>query len=269
MIYLFDGSYYGFLTAIFESFERRHFEVKIFEEKNYVPSFFEETFGVITDISKAERVLKGLKARLKRDKIEDVYKVFLSENTEAWESLFYIIQKVFQNQSEILQNFADAHVMTFDKTLTKVNRERHRMKAFIRFQKASDGSFYAIIEPDFNVLPLILKFFKTRYADQKWLIYDVKRKYGMYYDLLNIHEVILSKSEENSLVKSQDVITIDEKEEHFQTLWQRYYKSTNIEARRNMKLHLQHVPRRYWKYLTEKINEKPPTNRFRYEPHDG
>lgn len=34
------------------------------------------------------------------------------------------------------------------------------------------------------------------------------------------------------------------KEEHFQNLWKRYYQSTNIEARRNMKLHLQLVPKR-------------------------
>ena len=32
-----------------------------------------------------------------------------------------------------------------------------------------------------------------------------------------------------------------------------YFKSTNIVARKNTKLHTQHVPKRYWKYLTEKL----------------
>ena len=41
-------------------------------------------------------------------------------------------------------------------------------------------------------------------------------------------------------------------EELYQKLWHSYFQSINIEARKNTKLHLQHVPRRYWKYLTEK-----------------
>ncbi|MGB1209996.1 MAG: DUF4130 domain-containing protein, partial [Lacinutrix venerupis] len=38
----------------------------------------------------------------------------------------------------------------------------------------------------------------------------------------------------------------------FQQLWKDYFKSTNIKSRKNMKLHIQHVPKRYWKYLSEK-----------------
>ena len=44
----------------------------------------------------------------------------------------------------------------------------------------------AIVQPDFNVLPLIEKHFRERYADQRWLIYDVRRKYGLYYDLQTV-----------------------------------------------------------------------------------
>ena len=45
---------------------------------------------------------------------------------------------------------------------------------------------------------------------------------------------------------------LDEKEELYQHLWQQYFKSVNIVARKNTKLHIQHMPKRYWKYLTEK-----------------
>lgn len=64
-------------------------------------------------------------------------------------------------------------------------------------------------------------------------------------------EVKLSPEEKHALT-TDTVITLDKKDEHFQNLWKRYYQSTNIEARRNMKLHLQYVPKRYWKYLVEK-----------------
>ena len=47
----------------------------------------------------------------------------------------------------------------------------------------------------------------------------------------------------------------DEDELVFQTLWRDYFKSTNIKSRKNMRLHIQHVPKRYWKYLSEKLPE--------------
>lgn len=31
-----------------------------------------------------------------------------------------------------------------------------------------------------------------------------------------------------------------------------HFKSTNITERKNTKLHVQHIPKRYWRYLTEK-----------------
>ena len=45
---------------------------------------------------------------------------------------------------------------------------------------------------------------------------------------------------------------IAEEETLYQQLWQLYFASVNIPARKNMKLHIRHMPRRYWKYLTEK-----------------
>jgi probable DNA metabolism protein len=43
-----------------------------------------------------------------------------------------------------------------------------------------------------------------------------------------------------------------DEEFQFQELWQNYFESTNITERKNIKLHVRHVPKRYWKYLSEK-----------------
>ncbi|MFN8364013.1 MAG: DUF4130 domain-containing protein [Cloacibacterium normanense] len=60
------------------------------------------------------------------------------------------------------------------------------MLAFVRFELLQDEVYFAKIEPDFNVLPLIRKHFKERYADQKWMIFDLKRHYGIFYDLKEV-----------------------------------------------------------------------------------
>lgn len=58
--------------------------------------------------------------------------------------------------------------------LKKVNNERLRVMQFFRFQKAADGTYFAAIAPIYNVLPLVLPYAQDRFADQQWLIYDLK-----------------------------------------------------------------------------------------------
>jgi len=43
-----------------------------------------------------------------------------------------------------------------------------------------------------------------------------------------------------------------EDEKQFQELWKGYFNSMTIKERINPKLHRQNLPKRYWKYLTEK-----------------
>ncbi|MDX1784336.1 MAG: TIGR03915 family putative DNA repair protein, partial [Aequorivita vladivostokensis] len=107
------------------------------------------------------------------------------------------------------------------------------------------------IAPDFNVLPINATHFKKRYADQNWLIYDLKRKYGIYYDLKNVKTVQLEISEAiNTQKEAPNFFTLEEIQ--FQKLWGNYFKNSNIASRKNMRLHIKHIPKRYWKYLTEK-----------------
>ncbi len=149
-------------------------------------------------------------------------------------------------------DFSHEAVITLHQTLKKVHRERHRMEAFIRFQQSADGLFFATVEPDFDVLPLISSHFARRYADQRWLIFDNKRKYGILYDLKEVHIVEQSPAAQtaNALLPS---ISLHEEETKFQELWQQYFKSVNIKERKNTALHVRHMPKRYWRYLTEKF----------------
>jgi len=43
----------------------------------------------------------------------------------------------------------------------------------------------------------------------------------------------------------------------YQTMWRAYFQAVTIPERRNLKLHLRHVPKRYWPYLTEKQPLEP------------
>lgn len=247
---LYDGSFDGLLTTVFEVFEYRYKDVEIFsKEKFYQENIFAEIHEVITQSDKAERVFNKLEQNIGRSGIHQLLKVFLSEDPALEQLILSAIKQSIQHPTEnILQNYADDDILAISKICKSVDRERHRMTAFVRFEKMQDDVFFAKIDPDFNVLPLIRKHFKDRYQDQKWMIYDLRRNYGILYDL----ETCDFFYPEEKLDLSRYQQQFHEEENQYQKLWQRYFTKTNIVERKNMKLHIQHVPRRYWKYLTEK-----------------
>ena len=83
------------------------------------------------------------------------------------------------------------------------------------------------------------------------MIYDVHRRYGIYYDLESTEIIEMVFNEETENGKNIGDI-MDEEKKMYQQLWQQYFNSVNIAARKNMKLHIRHMPKRYWRFLTEK-----------------
>ena len=252
-LYVFDGTLEGLLTSIFYSYERKAEQVKLVSQENYLPDVFQTSVTVLSDETKANRVWKGLRQKLNGEWMKRFYKSFLSEQPETFQDLFDFARYIIDNPPGSEENFGNKYVLAISQMDRKVHREKHRMEAFIRFQQTADGMFYAHIDPDFNVLPLISDHFRKRYADQKWIIFDLKRKYGLFYDLDKVEEITFDfTTEMSSNLNALPQQVLDPKEELYSLLWKDYFRSTNIPARKNMKLHIRHVPKRYWKYLSEK-----------------
>lgn len=247
---LYDGTYQGWLTAVFEIYEYKFKDISFARTDTLNPFLFGNVHTVLSSDYKATRVLKGLEKHLSNEGLKKLFQTFLSEVSGFDDIMWRFVQHVFLSKTNIESDFANPAVWDIQKAAKLVRRESHRMKAFVRFQLTCDGLFYALVEPDCNVLPLISKHFKGRYTDQRWLIYDGKRKYGIYYDLEAVTTVQIDF---NTISSKKDIY--DVREDAFQQLWKRYFSSVNIESRKNMKLHMRHIPKRYWKHLTEKMLE--------------
>jgi probable DNA metabolism protein len=251
MILTYDGTYEGLLSAIFETYRLRLAPENIVPEEEWQPNFFEQPTFVATNEEWAQRVIKGIRKKCSADTGKLLYKAFLSEEPSISMLIYDFVQKAMASPLDISDNYGDDTVLKLEQIKKKVGREVHRMHAFIRFQRTRDDIFYAVIEPDFNVLPLLPPHFEKRYPAQQWLIYDARRRYGIFYDQ---HQTgFITFADEGQLGYRQlNKNVLEESEADYQVLWKSYFDSVNIPERRNMKLHLQHVPRRYWKYLSEK-----------------
>ena len=247
---LFDGSWKGLLTGIFEVFDRKWFNAGKYTEDDYQETMFDTYFTVVTDNEKARRVYNGLQKRLDSDAFKTFFYAFFSEQQACYQNMLDMAVYVFQNQGKVSDNFGHPAVLGVSRFAKSVGREAHRMKAFIRFQKFSDGTFFEVIHPDFNVLPLIASHFQKRYTDQPWVIYDEKRAFGLYYNKVRVQEITLHFWEQK---KDTGIVVqrFDDNEMKYDQLWKDYYRSTTIASRKNEKLQRQHVPIRYRKYLNE------------------
>ena len=255
-VYVFDNTLDGLLTAVFDSFFLKQQPVVLLAEGEQLPLFADEPYRVVTDSEKAERVWKGLEKHLSKEGLHMITISWLSEERALNQPLFNFICKVFRlNVSGLERNASDEDVLAVRNTCRRVLYEQLRMKQFIRFQKAKDGTYLGVVSPDHNVLPLITDHFSDRFNDQPWLIYDAKRHYGYYYDGKSVIHVTFE--DEASLPfdlsnGKMDADILSDNDQLFQDLWRTYFKAICIKERMNPKKQLSDMPRRYWKYMTEK-----------------
>lgn len=252
----YDGSMEGFLSCVFVAYEEKLNVINIQPPGGQpVQQLFGEHKEVFTDLEKAKRVWTSLKKKASATGLRNLKWAFLSELQGMEMQLFSMIRYILAEKVSVDKDFSHPAVLTVAQTAKKVGREKHRMEAFVRFRLTKDEIYFAAIEPDFNVLPLIQKHFQSRYADQKWIIYDLKRNFGIAYDLKSVQYITLDLDPQIGISGAPEAY-FHSSEIAFQNLWNQYFTSTNIKSRANSKLHVQHLPKRYWKYLTEKNLQK-------------
>lgn len=253
-IFYYDKTFDGLLTAVFDAYFRRTFPDKLLLEGETLPLFYDEVVNVVTDEEKSGRVWGKLQMKMSKQALSLLTTSWLADYPDIDMLLFRYIRKNVDAPQSIEMNFGDPDVLELSKVWRLVGREKHRIVQFARFQKAMDGTFFAAFEPDHNALPLTINHFKDRFADQKWILYDIKRQYGYYYDLETVTEISFDGKQRHLITGMLDESLMAKDEKLFQNMWKTYFKSIAIKERMNPKLHRQHMPVRYWKYLTEKKN---------------
>ena len=252
IIFTYDKTFDGLLSCVFFAYEQKKFPDLILSESDQKPLFVDEQYRVITEKEKSLRVWKLLEKKLSKIARSMMLSVWLSELPETGMLLFRYIRKNIDHPRGVEMNFGDDDVLRVKEIAQKVAREAEQLRQFVRFQETADGIYFAPVSPRYDVLSLIVSHFQSRYAGQSWIIYDTNRNTGLYYDTRSVVEVSFSQKDLSDLrlgVLDEEKLSSDET--FFQQMWKEYFKSTTIKERINLKLQRQHMPRRYWRYLTE------------------
>ena len=248
-VFRYDKTFEGLLTCLFHAYNRRQFPERLLDLQEPAGLFDDNVLEILTDEALAGRVWQGAARLVRGEFLRGITSCWLSELPGVDELLFRYLRKLFDSKGKSVYNLADADVVACSQLWKKVSNECTRVIQFTRFQKTADGIYFSALAPIYNVYPLALHYFRDRFADQPWLVYDARRSYGYYYDGKGVvQEVRFAETIEPHLPKEK----LAEGEELYQQLWQSYFKTIAIKERLNPRLHRQQLPARFWAYLTEK-----------------
>lgn len=256
-VFLHDGSFEGFLSAVFEAVLLRIPVQGIEASKRHAPSLLEESRTVSTDLEHASRVWKGVQEKGGGDIAAMVHGAFLSQLPGIDTTIWHFLRKLFADADASRgRNVLDEHVHAVYAAAQKTAHEAHLFQGFVRFCQAPDGSMFSVIAPDHDILQLLAPHFLSRFPGVSWMIADSGRSLCLQSD--GAAARILECDPARLPTCAVDVAKLAAPEdERFRRLWLAYYDAVNIAARRNTRQMTRLLPRKYWRYLPERAGRIP------------
>ena len=101
-------------------------------------------------------------------------KVVCHSDNSRFSLLYRLLWRMTHGESGLLQRVTDDDVHTLTGFAKAVSRDRHKMKAFVRFRKSPGGEhehFSAWFEPSHHILRLTSDFFCKRFSNMDWSIF--------------------------------------------------------------------------------------------------
>ena len=155
-------------------------------------------------------------------------------------ALLYALLRRLQTGPRLLEDRSDPQVDALAELAKAVSRDRHKMRAFLRFRETTDpdGSHYiAWFEPTHHILRLNIGFFIRRFASQRWTI--LTPELSAHWDGADIHWLAGATKAD---APSADPV---------EAIWKTYYASTFNPARLKVKAMQAEMPKKYWRNLPE------------------
>jgi len=240
IVYLYDGSFAGLLCCIYESYYQKELPSMIFRYEDEQATLF-PVKEIETNQYAAEKVENSIENSISKEALNLVRTCYLSYMEGREIAILRFLRMGYKVGASVTDMLADDTVRTITRAAQNVQRESHRYKGFLRFSEYN-GGLVAIIEPKNFVLPILIPHFCDRFQSEHFMIYDKKHKY-----------IFVYQNKEMNLfpLEHLELPEVCEDEEKYRMLWKQFYNTIAIEGRKNPKLRMNNMPKRYWTHMTE------------------
>ncbi len=245
-IYLYDGTFEGVLTAIFDAWNDK-LMADICSADKYCIRLIDVTYGVQVDEKKAERIRAWIIREFGYGTLLKVYRALLTESEGCELKVFQYLKYVSKAGRRGCRNLSNSCVDAVNKLEIAFCNETHKMYGFLRFKELSSGILFAEIGTKYNQLEPLIVFFHDRLPGEKIIIHDQKR---------NLSAVCDGRLWYITSLLDITKLNADEGQEDFEVLWRQYLQALSIKERENYKLQRQMMPIRYRGYMTEFLRKE-------------
>ena len=155
---------------------------------------------------------------------------------KKWALLYSLLWRLVYESKETLSLHSDKDVSALYRMVKAVNRDRHKMKAFVRFKASDDISYRAWFEPEHYIVESLSSFFVSRFTGMNWSILTPKG--CIHWD-------------QTKLKITPGMANPELEADQYDEFWKTYYCAIFNPARLKEKAMLSEMPKKYWKYLPE------------------
>lgn len=239
LVYVYDGSFYGFLCCVYESVYGREIPLEITAARD------QETLlplrEIVTDEARARRVLASIPKKISPRALELTQTVFLSclEGREL--KLLRFLLRGYREGGRLLGSLGDADVAPLLAAERGLLGEAHLLKGFVRFSDTG-GALFGVISPKNFVLPYLARHFAVRCGGENWVLFDKTHRAALVCERRQIRLIS---------VAHMDIPAVSEQEARYQGLWRRFYDAVAVQARENPRCRMTQMPKRYWENMLE------------------
>lgn len=240
MIIRYDGTLAGLLTVCSRPAER-----PIPEEIQRPPypqaGWFDELVDVATDPEAAARLCARIRRDLSSRTLDHLRLAFLSEQPGIELAIWRYLALGWRVGSGLDCCLTHADVHTVHCWARRTGHEAHRLQGLARFREIVDGTWYAPLRADANVVPLMAPHFARR-LDRPWVLHDVQRGVGA---CGRDGRFLLGR------IETDDAPRWSPDEAEWQGLWRTFHHHIAIPDRISPHRQRQFLPMKYWEYLVE------------------
>ncbi len=248
MIYRYDGTFPGFLCAVYEAYHDGTSHTEGICAGTAPAGLFSEEKEVASREETALRVGAAFYRNCGRAASQWLYRAFLAEEEGREDVLFTYVREGFRLKRGLYARRAEPWAWTVFQWAQKTGAEAGKLMGLVRFRELAEGLLYAEISPTHDVLPLLAPHFRKRLSGEAWAIHDVRRRRAACWDR---HTLFLAEVPE----RAEDIRN-SESEEALQRMWRTYYRHIAVTERHNPDLRRSFMPQKYWRYLPE-MQERP------------
>ena len=240
IVYRYDGSFEGMICCVHDAFYRKEEPFSISGPDDDQISLL-DCHIVETEPDNAGRVMAAVSEKIGEPAADLVRQAYLTCMAAKELAVLRFLRLGFKVGSGVTDMLAEDAVNGLVKAVRSLNGEAHLLTGFIRFSDYR-GKMAAVISPKNTVLPIIAGHFCDRYASESFIIYDDVHNMALCYhngkcELMNIKDFTLP--------------AVSNDEIKYRALWKKFYDTIGIKERYNPKCRMSHMPKRYWKHMTE------------------